>query len=113
MKTAQRLEPGAVNLARRLLALIALFVNAIDERRLGVAIMIAAICGGKLAIDVDDHAGLMGARPGFIAGKNARCGGRDRESFFLGEKSQRHFNGAGLSVYPAGLAIERVNQKTA
>ena len=117
VETAQLLEARAIDLTRRFFALIALLGNAIRKGRLRVAIMIAAVGRGELPVDVDDDAGLVRSRTGFVARKNACRRSGNGESFFFREKAQGNFDGAGLgatlSMDAARLAIKCVHEHAA
>ena len=78
MKILQALQALAVELARRLFALIAEFSRRIFEGRLCITKTIAAVGAGELAVNVDGDASLARAGAGVVGGKNTRsCGGDD------------------------------------
>src|SRR5216683_2605082 len=77
-KTFQSLQAFTVNLARRFFALIAEFGRGVFERRLCVAVTIAAVRASKLTVDVDGDASLACSRAGVVGGKYPRgCSGDD------------------------------------
>src|ERR1051326_715159 len=55
------LQSFTIDLGRGLLSLIALLGNAVLERRLRIAVAIASVWTGELAVDIDHHAGFVGA----------------------------------------------------
>ncbi len=113
----QALQPFAIRFAGRRLALIAEFARSIFvERALRVAVAVASLRTGKLAVDVDHHAGFLRARTGIVARENARRGGRDDQRFLLGEKAQRNLQGLGgffLRKQARNPAVQRIHQHAA
>jgi len=113
VKTAQSFQSCPVELARGFLSLPTLLGDALLKRRLRVAVLVAAISGGELAINIDNDAGFVRAWAGCIAGKDARgCGGYS-ESFLFGEEAEREFERAGLRVNAKRSAIEGVDEQAA
>ena len=82
------LQSLPVNLARILLGLVAVLGDSRDERTLGVAVLVAAVRPGKLAVDVDDRIGFGGSGSAFIRRQNARARGGDGLGFRRGEEAQ-------------------------
>jgi len=73
--------------------------------------MVATVGRGKLAIDVDDYAGLVGAGAGFIRRKDARGCGGDGQSSLFGEEAEGDSEGGRLRVESRGFAIEGVDKQ--
>ena len=117
VEALQSFQAFPIRFARRGLALIAKFARRVlIERALRVTVAVAPVRAGKLAVDVDHHAGFLGARTGIVGRENARCRGRDDQRFFFGEKAQRNFQGLGsffLRKQARGAAVQRIHQHAA
>src|SRR2546425_11676722 len=86
---AEHLETFAVGLAGTCFALVAVLRIGLDPRSPGVAVLVAAVRAGELAVDVNDDVGLGRSRTARVARENAGTGGRDHPGFLGGEKAQR------------------------
>ena len=90
-----------------------MFGYGLDPRSFGVAILIRAVGTGKLAVDVNDHAGFVRAGAARVAGEDALAGRGDHARLGLGEEAQRHFDMTVLRLQPERLARQRVEQRAA
>ena len=86
METLQVFQTCAINLSRASLALVAKFGRSVFERRLGVAVAVAAIGPGELPINVDGDASLTRSRARIISRENARGSRSNDKSLCFGEK---------------------------
>jgi hypothetical protein len=68
-EAAESLQAGPVDFTRRFPALPAKFRGAGFKRRLRVAIVVAPVGRGELAVDVDDDTGFVGPGPDSSLGK--------------------------------------------
>ncbi len=104
MKSPSTLRPFTIGLCGTCFVLIAVLRIGLDPRSFGVAILVAAVGAGELAIDIDDDVGLGRSGTASVARKNAGTGGRNHFGFLGGEKAQRHFHRAVLSLQAQRLA---------
>ncbi len=110
MKIIQALQSFAIDLARGFFALITEFTRGIFEGRLRVAVAIAAVGTGELAVDVDGDACFARAGAGFVGGEDARSSSGDNQSLGLGEKAKRNADWFLLGGEERGFAIERIDE---
>ena len=113
MKACQVFQAFAVDFARRFFALVAEFVRSFFEGRLRVAITIAAVGAGELAVDVDRDAGFARARAGIVRREDARHRSGDDEGFGFGKKTKWNSHRLLLRGEQRRLAIERVDNDSA
>src|SRR5437667_12910752 len=95
---AQNLETFAVGFAGTCFVLVAVLGIGLDPGSLRVAVLVAAVRAGELAIDVNDDVGLGRSGTARVARENAGTGGRDHLGFLGGDKGERHFYHAVLSM---------------
>ena len=113
VKAFQSLQAIAINLARSLLALIAELGGSVFERRLCVAITVAAVRAGELVVNADGDASFARSGAGIVGGKNARSGSGDDEGFGFGEEAEWNADGFALGGEEGGFAVERINEDSA
>src|SRR6185295_17431632 len=77
------------------------------KRTLGIAVLVAAVGSGELAVDEDDHGGFGRSWAARVTGENALAGGRNGARIGGAEEAQRHFDAAVLAA-ALGLQAERL-----
>src|SRR5271169_1369136 len=105
---SKQCNPGAIDFTRSLLALISMFWDRFDVGAFGIAILVAAIGSGELAIYINDDTGFCRARPAGVARENTRAGGHDHASLDGCEESKRNGDVAVLRLKPYRFTREGV-----
>src|SRR5436305_12612896 len=83
----------------------------LDPWTFRIAILVAAVRSGKLAIDVNHDVCFLRSRACFVRRQDSVRRGDDLASLVFGEESQRHLQVAGCGrIQPNRLTRERVEQ---